>query len=39
MPSAKLAVAVGLAALSLSACGVAAKPEAGTPAAIATDHR
>lgn len=33
MPSAKFAVAVGLAALSLSACGTASKPEAGTPAA------
>ena len=30
MPSAKLAAAAGLAALSLSACGIAAKPEAGT---------
>ena len=30
MPSAKLAVALGLAALSLSACGIAAKPEVGT---------
>ncbi len=35
MPSAKLAVAVGLAALSLSACGTTSKPEAGTPKAIA----
>jgi hypothetical protein len=35
MPSAKLAVAVGLAALSLSACGVAAKQEAGTSEATA----
>jgi hypothetical protein len=34
MPSAKLAVAVGLAALSLSACGTTSKPEAGTPAAL-----
>jgi len=33
MPSAKLAVAIGLSALSLSACGVASKPEVGTPAA------
>jgi hypothetical protein len=30
MPSAKLALAAGLAALSLSACGTSAKPEAGT---------
>jgi hypothetical protein len=30
MSSAKLALAVGLAAISLSACGNAAKPEAGT---------
>jgi hypothetical protein len=35
MPSAKRAVAIGLAALSLSACGTASKPQAGTPAAIA----
>jgi hypothetical protein len=35
MPSAKLAVAVGLAALSLSACGTASKPEAGSQKAIA----
>jgi hypothetical protein len=34
MPSAKLAVAAGLAAVSLSACGTAAKPVAGTPQAI-----
>jgi hypothetical protein len=33
MPSAKLAVAIGLSALSLSACGTTSKPEAGTPAA------
>jgi hypothetical protein len=38
MPSAKLVVAVGLAALSLSACGTTSKPEAGTPAAIAKSH-
>lgn len=38
MPSAKLAVAVGLTALSLSACGTTSKPEAGTPAAIAKSH-
>lgn len=30
MPSAKLAVVSGLAALALSACGIAAKPVAGT---------
>ena len=35
MPSAKLAAALGLAALSLSACGTTAKPEAGTAKAIA----
>ncbi|MGO9959718.1 MAG: hypothetical protein ACLP50_27700 [Solirubrobacteraceae bacterium] len=39
MPSAKLAAAVVLAALSLSACGIAAKPEAGTLKAIATSHK
>ncbi len=39
MPSAKLAVAVGLAALSLSACGTTSKPEAGTPKAITKIHR
>jgi hypothetical protein len=39
MPSAKLAAAVGLAALSLSACGAASKPEAGTLKAIATSKR
>jgi hypothetical protein len=39
MPSAKLAVAVGLAALSLSACGTTSKPEAGTQAAIAKSHQ
>jgi hypothetical protein len=39
MPSAKLAVAVGLAALSLSACGTTSKPEAGTPTAIAKSHQ
>jgi hypothetical protein len=33
MPSAKVAVAIGLAALSLSACGTTSKPEAGTQAA------
>jgi hypothetical protein len=39
MPSAKLAVAVGLAALSLSACGTSSKPEAGTPAALVKSHQ
>lgn len=39
MPSAKLAVAVGLTALSLSACGAASKPEAGTPAAMVKSHK
>jgi hypothetical protein len=39
MPSAKLAVAVGLTALSLSACGTTSKPEAGTAAAIAKSHQ
>lgn len=34
MPSAKLAAALGLAALSLSACGISSKPEAGTLKAI-----
>jgi hypothetical protein len=39
MPSAKLAAAVGLAALSLSACGTSSKPEAGTPAALVKSHQ
>jgi hypothetical protein len=39
MPSAKLAVAIGLSALSLSACGMASKPEAGTPKAIAKSYK
>ena len=39
MPSAKLAVVVGLTALSLSACGTTSKPEAGTPAAIVKSHQ
>jgi hypothetical protein len=38
MPSAKLAAAIGLSALSLSACGITSRPEAGTPKAIATGH-
>jgi hypothetical protein len=39
MPSAKLAAAVALSALSLSACGIPSKPEAGTPKAIATGYK
>ncbi len=39
MPSAKLAAAVLVSALSLSACGISSKPEAGTPKAIATGHK
>jgi hypothetical protein len=39
MPSAKLAAALVLSALSLSACGIASKPEAGTPKAIANGHK
>jgi hypothetical protein len=39
MPSAKLAAAIGLSALSLSACGTTSKPEAGTPKAIAKSHK
>jgi hypothetical protein len=39
MPSAKFAVAIGLSALSLSACGIAAKPEAGSLAANVTSHK
>ncbi|MHB1837816.1 MAG: hypothetical protein ACYCXW_22965 [Solirubrobacteraceae bacterium] len=39
MPSAKLAAAIGLSALSLSACGVASKPEVGTPAANAKSQK
>lgn len=39
MPSAKLAVAIGLSALSLSACGTTSKPEAGTPAANVKSKR
>ncbi|HEX3977008.1 MAG TPA: hypothetical protein VHW96_12150 [Solirubrobacteraceae bacterium] len=39
MPSAKLAAAMVLTALSLSACGISSKPEAGTPKAIATGHK
>ena len=39
MPSAKLAVAAGLSALALSACGVNAKPEAGTLKANVRIHK
>ncbi|MFZ1994212.1 MAG: hypothetical protein WAU75_08890 [Solirubrobacteraceae bacterium] len=39
MSSAKLAAAVALSALSLSACGIPSKPEAGTPKAIANGHK
>ena len=39
MPSAKLAAAIVVSALSLSACGVSSKPEAGTPKAIANGHK
>ncbi|HEY3727031.1 MAG TPA: hypothetical protein VGL51_07650 [Solirubrobacteraceae bacterium] len=39
MPSAKLALAAGLAAISLSACGTAAKPEAGTLKADTKSHK
>lgn len=39
MSSAKLAVVSGLAALSLSACGNAAKPVAGTPQAATKTHK
>ncbi len=39
MPSAKLALAAVLAAASLSACGAAAKPEAGTLKASTVSHK
>jgi hypothetical protein len=39
MPSAKLVAAIGLSVLSLSACGTASKPEAGTAKAIAKSHQ
>jgi len=39
MSSAKLALAIGLAAISLSACGSTAKPEAGTLKAVTTNHK
>jgi hypothetical protein len=35
----KLVLAAGLAAVSLSACGMTAKPEAGSVKAATTDHR
>jgi hypothetical protein len=39
MSRAKLALVVGLAAVSLSACGNSAKPEAGTPGAITANKK
>ncbi len=39
MPSAKLALAAGLAAVSLAACGTTAKPEAGTLKAARITHK
>jgi hypothetical protein len=39
MSSAKLALAAGLAAISLSACGNTAKPEAGTLKAVSTTQK
>jgi hypothetical protein len=39
MPSAKLALVIGLSAVSLSACGIAAKPVAGTPQAVANNRK
>ena len=39
MPSAKLAAMLGVAALSLSACGTASKPEAGTLKANVTSQK
>jgi hypothetical protein len=39
MPPAKLALAAGLAAISLSACGTTAKPEAGTLKAATKNHK
>ena len=39
MRSAKLAAILGAAALSLSACGTTAKPEAGTLKATTTSHK
>ena len=39
MSSAKLALAAGIAALALSACGATAKPVAGSAKAITTNHK
>jgi hypothetical protein len=39
MPSAKPALAMGLAAIALSACGTSAKPEAGTLKAASKTHK
>jgi hypothetical protein len=39
MSCAKLALAAGLAAISLSACGTSTKPEAGTLKALTKNHR
>jgi hypothetical protein len=39
MSSAKLALAAGIAALALSACGATAKPVAGSTKAITTNHK
>jgi hypothetical protein len=39
MPSAKFALAAAMAAVSLSACGAAAKPEAGTLNAAVKSHK
>lgn len=39
MSSAKLALVAGTVAICLSACGSSAKPEAGTPAAVARTHK
>lgn len=39
MSSAKFALAAGLAAVSLAACGSSAKPQAGSLKAIATNHK
>jgi hypothetical protein len=39
MPSAKLALLAGVAAISLSACGIAAKPEVGTLKAAVKNHK
>jgi hypothetical protein len=39
MSSAKVALAAGLAAICLAACGTTAKPQAGSQAAIAKSHK